>query len=433
GNAVSGSDTGSDTLTIDNQSPGDATWGGVSPANTQITLNWSNPGDGDLAEVMILRNTVAIADQPAEGTTYLQGNTLGTSTIQYVGAGTSTIATGLTNGQDYWFEVFSRDSNGNWAAGVATGPHQPSLVDSDAPCAAADLRVTTQTDTTITIAFVAPYEDCTGTSGNPTAYMVRYGYEAISSGNWADALVFDDAYTPSVAATATETITLTGLDSNTRYYVQVRAVDDFSNVGPVASLLGVDTDKTQSTVHAGWNIGGNENNLGATNTCSGVFGVSSCMYWVSSGVGDWSGAYSDTGPSGQVHDGYGYWLGMAGGENLTPPGDSTPTTNGSTVEVPLQKGMNLLANPHPDAVLLSSLQIVQNPGGGETVNTWENAVLAGWIYSSIYAYDGANYFQETWDSDPILCGKLHPRKGYWLKLAVDDANTYAVRITNPNP
>ncbi|MDF1563698.1 MAG: hypothetical protein P1V51_11690, partial [Deltaproteobacteria bacterium] len=433
GNAVSGSDTGSDTLTIDNLSPGNATWGGVSPANTQISLNWSNPGDGDLAEVMILRNTASISDTPSEGSTHLQGGTLGSSYVQYVGLGTSHIATTLTNGQDYWFKAFSRDSNGNWSAGVQTGPHQPAIGDSDAPCAAADLQVTATTDTTITFTFTAPYEDCLGTTGTPTTYMVRYDYATITSGTWANALVFNDTFTPTVAAGAPETVQITGLDSNTRYYVQVRAVDDFSNVGPLATPLAADTDQTHSTLHMGWNLAGNENNLGATNTCLGVFGVTSCMYWVSTGLSDWDGSYSDTGSAGTVYDGYGYWLGMTGGEELTPPGDSTPTTNGSTVEVPLQKGMNMVANPHADSVLLSAVTIVQNPGASEVVNTWENAVLAGWVYSSIYTYDGTNYFQETWDSDPVLCGKLHPRKAYWLKLMIDDLNTYAVRVKNPNP
>ncbi|MDF1566235.1 MAG: fibronectin type III domain-containing protein, partial [Deltaproteobacteria bacterium] len=343
-------------------------------------------------------------------------------------------ATGLTNGQDYWFEVFSRDANGNWAAGAATGPHQPSLVDSDAPCAAADLRITSHDETSVTIQFTAPYEDCSGSAGNVSAYMVRYHPTPITAGNWDQAWTWNDSYTTGlVAAGANQQIVLTGLDSNSRFWIQVKAVDDWPNVGPVAALLAsggtceTDSNCESTHLHTGWNIAGNEDQLQTTNTCLGVFGVTSCMYWVSTGVGDWAGSYVDTTGSGVVEEGRGYWLGAAGNEDLIPPGDATPWGVASVVEVSLQKGMNLIANPFPDAVSMTSLEIVQNPGGGETVNTWENAILAGWIYPSLYAYDGSNYFTELWDSG----GCMHSRHGYWLKLAVDDVNTYAIRITKP--
>ena len=36
---------------------------------------------------------------------------------------------------------------------------------------------------------------------------------------------------------------------------------------------------------------------------------------------------------------------------------------------------------------------------------------------------------EVWDSFPA--GKIHPRKGYWIKLMVDDVNSYTVEIPKP--
>jgi hypothetical protein len=121
-------DTASATVTVDNQSPGDATWGTITPGDSQVDLNWSNPVDGDFAEVVILRSTSSIGDSPVEGTTYAAGNTLGASTVVYAGAGTSFTDTGVTNGTSYWYKIFARDTCINYAAGVETGPHTPAAV-----------------------------------------------------------------------------------------------------------------------------------------------------------------------------------------------------------------------------------------------------------------------------------------------------------------
>ncbi|MBI5513367.1 MAG: hypothetical protein HY909_06330, partial [Deltaproteobacteria bacterium] len=66
-NAPVYNDSGSGTLTIDNLSPGNATWGTVTPGDTQVVLNWSNPADADFSQVVILRSGATISDVPVEG------------------------------------------------------------------------------------------------------------------------------------------------------------------------------------------------------------------------------------------------------------------------------------------------------------------------------------------------------------------------------
>lgn len=111
--------------TSDHLAPGNPGWGVVTTGDTQITLNWANPADADFSQVIVLRNTSAVTDAPVEGTTYAQGNTIGSSTVRYCGSLQSFIDTGLTNNTDYYYKIFAKDTNGNYSTGSAAGPYMP--------------------------------------------------------------------------------------------------------------------------------------------------------------------------------------------------------------------------------------------------------------------------------------------------------------------
>ncbi len=118
-NTQAGSDAASTTVTIDNLSPGNITASTATAGNAQVALNWTNPADVDLSSIVVLRRpTSAVADTPAEGATYVVGNTIGTATVACVVAspGTSCTDTGLTNGTAYHYRIFTRDSSGNYSA-----------------------------------------------------------------------------------------------------------------------------------------------------------------------------------------------------------------------------------------------------------------------------------------------------------------------------
>ncbi len=119
-NAKVGSDTAGTMITIDNLSPGDVTGASGTAGDGQVTLNWTNPGDGDLNSIIVLRDTSAVADTPAEGATYSVGNTIGASVVRCViTPPTATcLDTGLTNGTAYHYKIFTRDTNGNYSVGV---------------------------------------------------------------------------------------------------------------------------------------------------------------------------------------------------------------------------------------------------------------------------------------------------------------------------
>ncbi len=124
------SDTTSSTVTIDNQ-VGAASWGVVTPGDTQVSLAWSNPADPDFAEVIIVRSTNPVTFTPIDGTTYNFNDVVDAGPpqqiVRYVGNGTATTDTGLTNGVVYHYAIFARDACGNWSSADTTGPHTPAV------------------------------------------------------------------------------------------------------------------------------------------------------------------------------------------------------------------------------------------------------------------------------------------------------------------
>ncbi len=135
-NGQTGTDAAGTTVTIDNLSPGNVTLSSATPGLGQVVLTWTNPGDGDLGGVVVLRRTTSVVtDAPVEGVTYTVGTAIGSSTVAcVVAAPTATCTdTGLSTGTAYYYKSFARDANGNYATGVQpTGspatPVAPSLI-----------------------------------------------------------------------------------------------------------------------------------------------------------------------------------------------------------------------------------------------------------------------------------------------------------------
>jgi len=226
-------DSGSATLTIDNSSPADASWGAVTPGNAQVALNWSNPG-GDFAGVVILRNTLPTVGDPTEGRSYAVGSTIGTAQVIYVGSGTTFTDTSAANGTDYYYMIHSYDSFHNYAVGVTVGPVKPvnpNMTNPGVPSAIATSSTTIQV--------TMPY---TGDPNANNTYSVSY--RVSGAGAWTSWGTGSHTASP-------YTTTITGLDAANLYDVQCIYNDaDGVNVDPVTTSHAIEISSVALPAYA---------------------------------------------------------------------------------------------------------------------------------------------------------------------------------------
>jgi chitodextrinase len=86
----------------------------------RLNVSWTNPGDTDLAGVVVLRRAgSAVTESLATGQSYSSGQTVGASSVVFAGPGTSFSSTGLANGTTYHYRAFAYDSGRLYAGGVS--------------------------------------------------------------------------------------------------------------------------------------------------------------------------------------------------------------------------------------------------------------------------------------------------------------------------
>ncbi len=103
------------------------------------------------------------------------------------------------------------------------------------PGGISDLAVVEVGGTWLDLSWTAPGDD--GSVGTASSYDVRY---SATPGPWDEATEVAGEPDPQVAGSA-EAFRLEGLEFSTTYYVAVRAVDDYGNLGPVSDWIDVVT------------------------------------------------------------------------------------------------------------------------------------------------------------------------------------------------
>ncbi|HET6382600.1 MAG TPA: hypothetical protein VFJ58_04340 [Armatimonadota bacterium] len=124
------------------------------------------------------------------------------------------------------------------------------------------------------------------------------------------------------------------------------------------------------------------------------------------------------GPDGKsAVPGRGYWA-LEKGSHTLQPAQSSP--NASPMDLTLPAGWNMIGDPYPYPLPVSSLQVVASG----TPESFSAAVTAGIVGSTIWTWDnvGGQYVAAT---------TLSPYEGYWIYVAAAAGQAITLRLANP--
>ncbi len=216
--------------TIDDLSPADVTSPSASAGDKQVSLSWTIPGDADFSSTTVLRATASITDRPAHGVKYKSGDTAGSATVACVASSTvsSCTDTGLTNGTDYYYMIFTQDAYANYSSGTAPSgnPARPS---------AAKPKISAASSQTFTVGTTNSISAITVTSTAASQITAASGIRiTLSTSSGAPVLFWDTSQT-----TITTSSPSSGLVSSTVSYTDssstllLTVLTDFANASSV--------------------------------------------------------------------------------------------------------------------------------------------------------------------------------------------------------
>ncbi len=107
--------------------------------------------------------------------------------------------------------------------------------DATAPATISDLRMTSLSSSSITLAWTAPGDD--GSIGTASSYNMRYSASPITSSNFSSATVISNSPQPK-AAGGSESLSISGLNfSSTEYYFAIKTTDNMGNVSLISNVI----------------------------------------------------------------------------------------------------------------------------------------------------------------------------------------------------
>jgi chitodextrinase len=423
GNASSWSNAVTVTTAVDQPPPAVllALASGSPPTTNSITFQWTVPPDdsGPIAGYQVRYAVGTVFDFDA-ATPY----TLHLPTV--VGSTATVAIEGLQPDTAYVIGVKVVDAAGQvgalsnvLSATTAVG----SSADITPPAAVSNLSVFTgaSTSSSLLLNWTASGDD--GTVGTAAAYEVRYSTVPPTAGNFAQGtLVGSVAPGPSGAA---QELVVSGLASNTTYYLALLVSDDSGNVSPLSNVV-----VARTALRRGYSIVSVPLLLTSpANTPDAVFGddvgLPAYAYrWNSTGPTVLDGCYVGTvsqpafptcGALSSVETGLSYFLYSAG--SLAVLDASGTAVTGPTLDVRLALGFNMVGNPYGEEIPLSAVQVMRT-SPPLTVLSYADAVLQGWVAAAMYLYDGA-VNQPVTPTDPEAVFK--PWNGAWIQSRVSDA------------
>ena len=134
--------------------------------------------------------------------------------------------------------------------------------DTIAPAAISDLVVGITTSNSAVLYFTAPGDD--SLTGRARTYQVRYSTTIFDSTNYTGTSLFTYPISPNVGTIA-DTVLLTGLSANTKYYIGIITLDEASNASPLSNI-----DSATTLLTGSWTIYNTDNSEIASNNVLSV-------------------------------------------------------------------------------------------------------------------------------------------------------------------
>ncbi|MDD5342579.1 MAG: fibronectin type III domain-containing protein [Patescibacteria group bacterium] len=198
---------------------------------SSIDLSWTAPGDdgdtGTAATYDVRYSTSTITEGNWSSATQVSGEPV----PSIAGSSESMTVSGLNSNTTYYFALKTSDEAPN-VSGISNVPSLATL-DITAPAAVSNLAATNATGSSIDLSWTAPGDDVN--SGTASLYDVRYSTSNITGGNWSSATQATGEPTPSIAG-STESITVSGLNSETAYYFALKTSDEVPNVSGLSNV-----------------------------------------------------------------------------------------------------------------------------------------------------------------------------------------------------
>lgn len=207
-----------------------------------VTLTWTTPGDDSLSGTASSFD-IRYSTSPITAANFSSATrwTTGVPTPAASGTSQTVTVTGLAAATTYYFAMKTADDVPNWS-GMSNVISKATAVAPDvvrpAPIA---VTITGQTDSTVTLQWTAVGDD--SLTGTATSYDIRFSTASITSANFASASVVANPPTPAGSGT-TQTVTVTGLSRQVRYYFALKAADDAGNVSALSNVPSVTTPDT---------------------------------------------------------------------------------------------------------------------------------------------------------------------------------------------
>jgi len=121
----------------------------------------------------------------------------------------------------------------------------PGVLDTIPPATIIDLALSSPGISSIDLSWTAPGDD--DDSGTASSYDVRYSTSLIDDGNWSLAVQAIGEPVPLIAGLS-ESMTVSGLDSNTTYYFAIKTSDEIPNTSGLSNVPNLATLEGEATI-----------------------------------------------------------------------------------------------------------------------------------------------------------------------------------------